>query len=227
MQKKLMVELSQEKLDECRADWRAGLISARAIAIKYGVSLPELQAWAEQQAWEHGDLRGAINREATRALVERTVSEHDRSQGLTQPKVMDSAETVRQYGQIVAAVTEEQRKNISRARRHTSRLFTELEELAGPDVPREALEGLAAAIAQENPDLAKMLTAMHEPGDFAGKLNVLNGKAAVLLKLANSMKLLVDMERAAFGLDKPGGGSAGYDELVDELLQLRNGRLLS
>ena len=136
MARKKLHDLPPEKATELLADWRAGLLPVKTIAVKYGVDVAELRAHAALQGWEQGDLRHAIDQEAMRAVVERAVSDDDRARFPDAPaaKLVDSAETVRRYGQIVATVNEEQRQDIARARRHAARIMTELDQLAGPEI---------------------------------------------------------------------------------------------
>jgi hypothetical protein len=213
-------QLSPQAVSSLQQEWRAGILPASAVARKYNVDTAELRAHAEQQGWEKGDLSKAIRSEALRASVERAVSEDDRLKGRIDPLVMSDAETVKRYGQIVALVTEQQKKDIQRMRSHASTLHQQLEELIGPHVDREKVDALAKMIAGDDPELAKLLRDTPEVADFKGRLRTLDQKANVLLKLVNVQRELIALERSAYGIDKGGDNGPGYDELLDQLLEL-------
>lgn len=216
-------DLAPEVVASMSQEWRAGILPASAIARKYNVDLAELRAHAEHAGWEKGDLSRAIRSEALRASVERAVSEDDRLKGRVDPLLTSDAETVKRYGQIVALVTEQQKKDIQRMRSHATALHQQLEELVGPHIEREKVDALAKMIAGDDPELAKLLIATPEVVDFKGRLRVLDQKANVLLKLVNVQRELIALERSAYGVDKGGDNGPGYDELLDQLLEINGG----
>lgn len=207
--------LPAEALKELEGDWRAGLMSLQVLALKYRVDAAEIRAFAKRAGWDGGDLGSAIQNASTAALVQRAVN-GSFNDGLTP----DARETVRMYGQIVAGFVELQRSQIGRARAYAAKLMAELEALMGPDIDLDRISTMANAMEAQDPEFAKLLR-----GDGKRKsllpmneqLNLLAKKADILRTLSQSMKNFVEMERVAWGLDKPGGGSAGYDEFLDEL----------
>jgi hypothetical protein len=215
-----IADLAPQVVVSIAQEWRAGILPASSIARKYNVDAAELRAHAEQQGWEKGDLSRAIRSEALRASVERAVSEDDRLQGRIEPALMSDAETVRRYGQIAALVTERQKKDIQRMRDHASTLHQQLEDLIGPQVDRDKVGALARLIAPDYPDLAALLTEMPQAGDINGALRLLDKKTNILLKVVNIQRELIALERSAYGIDKGGDVGPGYDELLDQLLEL-------
>lgn len=207
--------LTPEALRELEGDWRAGLLSIRVIAAKYRVAPEHLSAYARKVGWDKGDLGVAINKAATSALVQRAVGDTLPADGLAP----DTRETVRQYGQIVAQVIESQRSDVGSARNYCTKLRRELEELTGPEIDEAAVNTLADLIADQNPELAKML----RPGKksllpLKEQLMFLALKADILKTLAIATEKFITLERQAWGLDRPGGGAtAGYDEFLDEI----------
>lgn len=206
--------LSPEALKELEGDWRAGLLSIRVLAAKFRLDPDHLREHARKAGWDKGDLGVAINKAATSALVQRAVGD-----SLPDGLAPDTQETVRQYGQIVAAVIESQRADVGGARAHAARLRKELDELSGPELDEGAINALADLIADSNPDLAKALRPTKKSLlPMKEQLAMLALRADILRSLAISMEKFVNLERQAWGLDrKDGGATAGYDEFLDEL----------
>lgn len=219
--KKPIAELDPEQYQRLRSDWGAGLLPARTIAVKFGVHVEELRQHADDNGWEASDLNRAVPQAATRALIQRTVSDDDRANGLTAPRVVSSQDMVEQYGHIVARVTETQRSTLAHARGYVASLFDQLEALHGPQVDEAALKALAELIAKDNPQLAEALTKVNDPTPFMDRLKVLDMKATIVDKLTRALKQLIEVERVIWGMsDKAGEKATDYDTLLDRLNDL-------
>jgi hypothetical protein len=242
-QGKKVTELPVQNVVLLRQEWEKGDLPVKVLSLIHGVDIEDLRATAKREGWgaekaaessstaTEAPIQVEIERAAVEANVVRVVSEDDAEHGRTAPTVMDRGSTVKQFGMVLAGVQSQHRTDIRRARAYATGLMQQLEELVGPHVEKARVEALAKLIAADDPELAKLLTDTPEPGDFAGKLRVLDKKATVLVKLVQAQERLITMERAAFGLDKQGGAAAGYDELLEEIHKqqrnVKSGRLLS
>ncbi len=219
--KKRVEELDPDALEQLRADWSAGLLPARTIAVKFGVDVGELRLYAATNNWEPSDLTKEVRRSANTALIQRAVSEDDKAAGRTSPRVLGSTDMVEQYGHIVAQVTESQRTALRQARNYVMHLFEQLGQLHGPPVDEEALKALAQLIAPENPQLAEALTKVSDPTPFKERLEVMQVKASIVDRLSRVIKLLIETERTVWGMsDKAGEKATDFDSLLDRLHSL-------
>lgn len=184
--------LSTDVLTELEGDWRAGLLSIRVIAAKYRVDPDALRNFAIRAGWTRGDLHDAIRASSNRALVEQTVAEDHHS---LEPVVSTAEETVERYGQLAADIVNSHRHDAARGRLHANRLERELYRLVGA-----------------------FGDSVQDPKE---RLSLIRSSAETLRCLAITTKMYIEVERQAWGLDKPGGESAGYDELLEELLSAR------
>lgn len=226
---KRVTELSPEQVTLLQQDWKVGALPVPVIALKYGgLDIDDLRETAKRERWSEDHpretsqpLQQQIEQAALEATVDRVVSDDDREQGRTEPRLLNQGETIKQFAMVVAGVEAQQRSDIKRARTYAATLMQQLEELVGPHVEKERVEALAALIADTDPELAKLLVATPEPRDFAAALQVIDRKAGVLLKVVAAMKDLFVLERQSYGLDKPGGAKAGYDELLQKVIDDR------
>ena len=216
-----MVSLNEQQLAAVQHDWDMGILPPATIATKHNVDPADLKQWASDHEWEGSDLTRLVARETAKAIVERTVAIDDAVQGRTQPRLMDDNDTAKQFAGIVAAVNTDHQAVLARARRHAERLLTDLEAISGPDVDRAALEGMAVVIERDNPELAKLLRGLPEPVPIKERIKLMQVRTAILESLSRSMKVFIQLERDVLDITKGGkGGSLGYDELLDRLLQI-------
>jgi hypothetical protein len=180
-----------ETLKQIEGDWRAGILSIRVVAAKYRVDPDALRNFAVRSGWLRGDLGADIDRGTTRAVMERAVSEADRTAGRASAPVVSEKEIVQQYSQIVAGVLGGHREAAERGRSHAVRLEQELSRCIG-------------AIAQES--------------DLKERLALIRSSAETLRAVAVAMKTFIDLERQAWQLDKDNGsGGVSYDDFLVEI----------
>lgn len=212
-------------LELLQKQWKAGVMSLRVLSIKFNVDATALTAFAMRSGWgDRGSLHAQIDEGATRAMMNRAVSTQDSvdafgsdSQKVArlEPKVMNDEDLTEQYSQIVATVVESQRRGVNRGRLLTERLMSELEELQPVKIDSNAVEGLAAAIKDTNPELAKMLTA---PSDNEAKerMNFTRSRIGMLRTLSESHARYIALERQAWGLDAQKSVTPNsFDDIVD------------
>lgn len=188
--------------------YRAGIRSLKDIGAEFGVSDAGIIKRAKREGWER-DLQAKIQAKAeakvSASLVSAEVSALTKA---TERQIVEA------NAQAVADVKLSHRRDIQRKRSIVARLMDELEAQVGPEN--------ASMLA----DLGEM---MRSPGDAGqDKLNDLYRKVISLPEraktaktLAETLRITVDMERQAFGMDKDQGPAA--DPLTSLLKTITGG----
>lgn len=183
-------------------DFRAGILSLREIAANQHVSHQAIAKRAKSAGWDR-DLGAKIKARAD-ALVDKALVDGvvDAGRVATERQVVDAS------AQAAASIRLSHRKDIHRKRAIVSRLMDELEAQVGPEN--------AALLA----DLGEIMRAPDDSGqdkrnDLYRKIISLPERAKTAKTLAETLRMAVDMERQAFGMDakdadKPQPGAAGY-----------------
>ena len=169
-------------------DYRAGIKSLREIADGSGVSHVTISKRAKKHGWVR-DLAAKIQ-----AKADELVNKAQVNSGVNTVSAVSERETIEANAQAVASVKMAHRKDIQRTRSITMSLLDELEYQTGAE---------AAALLYQ---LGEM---MREPDDFGrDKLNdlyhkiiALPSRAKTMRDLGESLRVLVALERQAFGLD--------------------------
>lgn len=184
-------------------DYRAGAMSLREIAANHpGTNHVAIARRAKTEGWTR-DLSERIKAKAedlvTRAAVTADVTAN---RAVTEKQVVDA------NAQDQASVRLSHRKDIQRKRAIVTSLMQELEVQVGPEN--------AALLA----DLGDMLRSPDENGqdklnDLYRRIISLPERAKTAKTLAETLRIAVDMERQAFGMDAKGAdgatpGAAGY-----------------
>ncbi len=202
-------------------DYRAGIKSLRQIADEHGVSHPAITKRAKRLGWER-DLSARINAKAdalvSKAAVTTAVTAETR---ITEKAVIDANATA------IKEVRLAHRKDIQRSRGIVMRLLDELELQTGPE-NAELLEQLGDLMRREDDKGQDRLN------DLYHKIISLPGRAKTMKDLGESLRVLVGLERQAFGMpdksegDGDGGGSpAAYRHMTDAERAVRLQRMLS
>ena len=182
-------------------DYRAGIKTLRQIADENGISHTLVARKAKQQDWVR-DLSAKIN-----AKADAIVSKASVSSGVTMETPVAERQIVDANASKIADVRLAHRKDIQRKRAIVAGLMDELEAQVGPDN--------AALLA----DLGDMLRSPDENGqdklnDLYRKIISLPERARTAKTLAETLRITVDMERQAFGMDAKGAdgapGAPGY-----------------
>lgn len=169
--------------------YRAGIRSLKDIGAEYGVSDAGIIKRAKRDGWER-DLRAKIQAKAEAKVSASLVS----AEVSAQTKASER-QIVEANAQAVADVRLAHRHDIHRNRAIVARLMDELEEQVGP--------GNAALLAE----LGDMLRNPDESGqdklnDLYRRIISLPERAKTAKTLAETLRITVDMERQAFGMDK-------------------------
>ena len=184
-------------------DYRAGAMSLREIAANHpGTNHVAIARRAKTEGWTR-DLSERIKAKAE-DLVTRAAVTAD----VTANRAVTEKQVVEANAQDQASVRLSHRKDIQRKRAIVAGLMDELESQVGPEN--------ASLLA----DLGDMLRSPDDAGqdklnDLYRKIISLPERAKTAKTLAETLRIAVDMERQAFGMDAKGAdgatpGAAGY-----------------
>lgn len=176
-------------------DYRAGIKTLRQIADEHGITHTAVGKRARANGWAR-DLSGKIQAKADELVSKALVS----SQVSMETKVAER-QIVDANAQAAADIRLSQRTDIRRNRAIVTRLMDELEQQVGPEN--------AALLA----DLGEIMREPDESGqdkrnDLYRKIISLPERAKTAKTLAETLRITVDMERQAFGMDAKGTDSA-------------------
>ena len=182
-------------------DYRAGIKTLRQIADENSISHGAINKRAKRDGWDR-DLSKKIQSKAdalvSKALVSSPVSKESK---VSERQIVDA------NGHARAEVQLSQRSAIRRNGNIVTRLMDEMEAQVGPEN--------AALLA----DLGEMMRSPDDAGqdklnDLYRKIISLPERAKTAKTLAETLRITVDMERQAFGMDSKGAdatpGAPGY-----------------
>ena len=182
-------------------DYRAGIKTLREISFEYGPSPAAILKRAKRNDWTR-DLAAKIQAKAD-ALVNKALV----NSGVNKETAVSEQQVVETMGQMVKDIKLSHRRDGSRSRAIVNRLMNELELQVGPE---------NAALLSE---LGEIMRSPDENGqdkrnDLYQKIISLPERAKTAKTLAETLRITVDMERQAFGMDAKGAdtapGAAGY-----------------
>ena len=190
--KKIAASASKAKVidwERIELDYRAGIKTLRQIADEGGISHVAVNKRAKRDGWTR-DLAVKIQAKAdelvTKSLVTTVVTAEAR---LAERQVIEA------NAQAVAAIRLAHRHDIRRARTLTNALLSELEQQTDPRT-LELLEQLGELLRNEDDN------GQDRRNDLYMKVISLSERSKTMKTLADSLRLVVDMERTAFGMDK-------------------------
>ena len=172
--------------ERIEADFRAGLLSIREIAAACGVSHVAISKRAKRDGWER-DLAAKIKAKADALVTKAEVTKE-----VTSEQLVTERRIVEANAQVIADVRVSHRRDIARARILAMKLMDEL-EIETDNI--ELLEQLESAlVAADGSD--SLIRAVQRVTSTAGRIESVK-------KLAEAMKVLVSMEREAYGIADP------------------------
>ena len=182
--------------------YRAGIRSLKDIGAEYGVSDAGIIKRAKRDGWDR-DLRAKIQAKAEAKVSASLVSAEVSAQTKASERQIVEANASK-----IADVQLAHRKDIQRKRSIVARLMDELEAQVGPD--NAALLADLGEIMR-NPDD----NSQDKRNDLYNRIISLPERAKTAKTLAETLRITVDMERQAFGMDAKGAdgatpGTAGY-----------------
>ena len=172
-------------------DYRAGIKTLRQIAGENGITEGAIRKRAKRDDWTR-DLSERIQEKADQLVRNEAVRNLVRNESSVSERVLVDANA-----RAIADVQLAQRKLIQRKQAIVESLMQELEAQVGPDN--------SALLA----DLGDMLRSPDENGqdklnDLYRKIISLPERARTAKTLAETLRIAVDMERQAFGMDAKG-----------------------
>lgn len=183
-------------------DYRAGIKTLRQIAGENGITEGAIRKRAKRDDWTR-DLSERIQEKAEQLVRNEAVRNLVRKESSVSERVLVDANA-----RAIADVQLAQRKLIQRKQDIVESLMQELEAQVGPEN--------AALLA----DLGDMLRSPDENGqdklnDLYRRIISLPERAKTAKTLAETLRIAVDMERQAFGMDAKGAdgaapGTVGY-----------------
>lgn len=189
--------------DLVEVDYRAGIKSLKLMGTEYGVSDAGILKKAKKEGWTR-DLSAKIREKAAAKVSAAAVSAEVSLQTRAYEAQIVEANATLQSDIILA-----HRKDVQRSRALTMALLNELE------------------VQTDNLDLLEQLReALHSPNEngvdkrdeLFRKVTSLSSRSSTMKTLADSLKVLIGLEREAFGVgeDDEKGGSA-VDDVIKKV----------
>ena len=174
--------------EKIEADYRAGIKTLRQIAGEHGVSHVAINKRAKRDGWSR-DLSAKIAAKADELVTKGAVT----SVVTTESRISER-EVIDANAQAIVSVRLSHRRDIQRSRSITMRLLEELELQSGRE-NAELLEQLGELMRREDDRGQDKLNDLYQ------KIISLPGRAKTMKDLGESLRVLVTLERQAFGLD--------------------------
>ena len=175
--------------EKIEADYRAGILSLREIAEAHpGTNHVAIARKAKREGWSR-DLAAKIRAKADALVTERTVTAD-----VTAERRVSERDIIDANAQAIVSVRLSHRRDIQRSRSITMRLLEELELQSGRE-NAELLEQLGELMRREDDRGQDKLNDLYQ------KIISLPGRAKTMKDLGESLRVLVTLERQAFGLD--------------------------
>lgn len=194
--------------ERIEADYRAGLLSVREIAAAQGVSHVAIGKRAKRDGWER-DLKAKIKAKADALVTKAAVTNE-----VTNERAVTERRIVEANAQVIAEIRTAHRRDIARARSLAMKLLDELEAQTDNT---DLLDQLAEALAASEDDTGALMRAFSRVTSTSGRIDSMK-------KLAESLKVLVGMEREAYdvgsdGEQPPNPEAFDYSKLSKEALR--------
>ena len=174
--------------EKIELDYRTGIKSLRQIASEHDIAESGIRRRAKSYEWVR-DLSAKIKAKADDIVRKESV----RSEVRTENRISEK-QTIDDNAQLTAGIRLSHRKDISRARSISMKLFDELELMVGAE---------NVNLLQQ---LGELLYSPDEKGmdklnDLYMKIINLPNRVKAIKELSDTMKTLVALERQAYGLD--------------------------
>ena len=189
-------------------DYRAGIKTLRQIADEHGISHVAVAKRAKRDGWTR-DLAGKIQAKADELVNKSLVT----SAVTAETKIAEKA-VIDANAQAVADIRLAHRSDIRRARNLTNSLLAELEAQTDPST-LSMLHELGELLRSEDDN------GQDRRNDLYMKVISLSERSKTMKTLADSLRVVVDMERTAFSMDKDQG--PGADPLTSLLKTITGG----
>lgn len=177
-------------------DYRAGLLSVREIAESQGITHTAINKRAKKDGWER-DLKAKIQAKADALVSKREVSKAVSTERAETDRVIVEANAMR-----IADVRMAHRTDIARNRALAIEMLRELENQTWNQDQFEELAELivSSPIQGDNPDDKAAERRRQKLMEAFEKTLSLPGRVDSMKKLAETLKVLITMEREAYGI---------------------------
>lgn len=189
-------------------DYRAGIKTLRQIADEAGITHVAVNKRAKRDGWTR-DLAVKIQAKADELVSKSAVT----SVVTTEARIAER-QVIEANAQAVADIRLAHRNDIRRARTLTNALLNELEQQTDPNT-LAMLHELGEMLRNEDDN------GQDRRNDLYTKVISLSERSKTMKTLADSLRLVVDMERTAFGMDKEQPKAA--DTLTSLLQEITGG----
>lgn len=189
-----MTDTKKPDWERIEADYRAGILSVREIALSQGVSHVAIWKRAKRDGWER-DLKAKIQTKADALVNKNSVNNLvNAEKAVTEKLIVDA------NAQAIANIRMSHRTDISRARALSMALLEEVEQQTGN---LDLYEQIGELLRREDDKgVDKLNDLYHKVISSAGRVDTMK-------KLAEALKNLIALEREAYGLstspDNPHG----------------------
>lgn len=188
------------------ADYRAGIKPLRVIASSHGITHGAIRKRAKRDGWVQ-DLAERIRLRAQEKVSKSAVSK------LVSKKTLDTnTAVVEANAAIQADIILDHRSDIRSLRATVGNMGMELSSVSNSDLQ----DALDLVLAEKVTDLsnAQAKAALYKAHDAALRLN---GRSNTVKNLVQSLAVLIDKERQAFGIDKYDSSKKSLGEWLDSL----------
>lgn len=200
------------------ADWelieslyRAGVLSVREIATSQGVSHTAIQKKAKTGSWER-DLKAKIKAKADSLVAKAEVATKVATEKLaTEKGIVDG------NAQVVADIRMAHRGDIGRNRRLALKMMEELEALTDNRELFAQLSELIAGVEEGEDGTSDAYEKMQQA--FRGALS-LPGRVKMSKDLSETLRVLIALERQAYGIDE-GSSEESYEDRLARLMEAK------
>lgn len=202
-----MAEKNQTDWERIEAQYRAGILSLREIASLHdGVNHVAIARRAKREGWVR-DLSERIQAKADELVTKRAVTPD-----VTAERAVSDRSIVAANAEVIANVRLTHRKDIVKFRNVALALLAELEEqTANPELFAE----LGMFLRDEDEKGAD------KRNDVYQKVISSAGRIDGVKKLAETLKILIGLEREAYGLVDAAGKDSAADDLANALESAR------
>ncbi|HCT9400005.1 TPA: hypothetical protein OUC09_001153 [Enterobacter hormaechei] len=178
--------MSKPDWEAIESAYRAGVLSVRELAGKYGISHQAISKRAKKDGWER-DLKAKVQAKADALVAKREVARQ-----VATESTISERQLIEATAEVIATVRMEHRGDIRRARELTNTLF---DELAGECGDVAALEQLGELMRREDDKGQDKLN------DLYHKIISLPSRVKSMKDLSDSLKTLIGLEREAYSIE--------------------------
>lgn len=178
--------MSKPDWEAIESAYRAGVLSVRELAGKYGISHQAISKRAKKDGWER-DLKAKVQAKADALVAKREVARQ-----VATESTISERQLIEATAEVIATVRMEHRGDIRRARELTNMLF---DELAGECGDVAALEMLGDLMRREDDKGQDKLN------DLYHKIISLPSRVKSMKDLSDSLKTLIGLEREAYSIE--------------------------